>query len=261
MKDTEIKYKIGSVFEYEFIENSFHRSNIDNTFRRVALQISGFKELPKSRVEDQFGNNMDFEVFLLTLTVINGSNEAIFSKNNDIIVEVGGEIQFRLIPTTETHLNYIRPDGTIILELDLATPTKASTVDGYTGMSDINFDADTFTISYTVHEAKQETSDNVVKFKEKNEDTLKELNDYIDNNRKSIKALVVAPEMIHNLCDFHPNDKQMIGYKYREVRIIVDFYSPVKAIRILHEVAARFDFNVPCVCGVYPDEEHNRELN
>jgi hypothetical protein len=94
------------------------------------------------------------------------------------------------------------------------------------------------------------------KFNDKNIEKLKELDDYIDNNKKSIKAILIAPEMIENICEYDHRDEQMIGYKYKGVRIIVDFYSPVKAIRILHEDAPRFDFDVPCVCGIFSDEIH-----
>ena len=100
------------------------------------------------------------------------------------------------------------------------------------------------------------------KFNEKNTDELSQLNDYINKNRDNIQALIISPEMIHFLCEeqYNEKDEQMIMYKYNDIRIIVDYYSPVKTIRILHKDNNKFDFNVPCVCGIYPDEPHDHKL-
>ena len=94
------------------------------------------------------------------------------------------------------------------------------------------------------------------KFNDKNIEELNHLDNYIDNNRDNIQALIIASEMIEKICEYDHRDSQMIGYKYKDIRIIVDFYSPAKTIRILHKDNKRFDFNMPCACGIFPDEAH-----
>lgn len=98
------------------------------------------------------------------------------------------------------------------------------------------------------------------KFNEKNIDELSQLNDYINKNRDNIQALIASPEMIHFLCEIDEGDTYMVSYRYNDIRIIIDYYSPVKAIRILHKDNKRFDLNVPCVCGIYDDESHDHKL-
>jgi|TARA_R110000822_G_scaffold82467_2_gene195059 hypothetical protein len=153
MKKIELKAKVGSVSDYNF----FYVLLLDHTvgtFKHVTLQISGFKSHPKDRIEDQHGNDMDFEVFLSSLKIV--SNEAIFGPNKELIAGVGGELAFRLIPTTRNHDNYIHSDGTLLLEVDLRVPSKVNTIDGYTGASkDIKITDDFFVVSYEAHVSKK----------------------------------------------------------------------------------------------------------
>ena len=155
MEIIELKTKVGSVLEYKFIENKFYRANIDNTYRKFALQISGFELLSKNRIGDQHGNDMDYEVFISSLKIIN-CNSDIVGPNNERIDEAW---YFRLIPTSRKHTEYIHSGGTLLLEVDSIMLSKESTIDGYTGAPELNINDDSFMVSYEIHKQKPKTKE------------------------------------------------------------------------------------------------------
>lgn len=159
MNKIERKAKVGSVLEHQFIEGKFYRANIDNTYRKIALKIYGFEAFPKGRIVDLDKNVMDFEVFLSSLKVLNcGDN--IVGPNGETIPRMEDnedkELPFRLIPTTKEHTNYIHSGGTLLLEVDLTVPSKEDTIDGYTGVTEVNFHDDSFMVTYETYKREPE---------------------------------------------------------------------------------------------------------
>lgn len=95
------------------------------------------------------------------------------------------------------------------------------------------------------------------KFISKNKETIEDFNKFIEENRKDIASIIVG-------VDFFFYFKEMDGFedyqnhqgKYKKIRIIGDAYVPPSTVRFLLRSAPKFQFNAPCVCGIYKDEPH-----
>lgn len=91
------------------------------------------------------------------------------------------------------------------------------------------------------------------KFIEKNKDSIKELNDFINNN--DVNLIIVCPEMAIAL-QYYPDsesiDSELI--KYMDKRVIIDPYGSSSVKFVLKNNMIRF--NTPCLCGIFNDEIH-----
>ena len=116
----------------------------DGSVRYLKLGVQGFTSAGAGRLTGPDGNEMDTETFLASLKVVVRGGD-IKDPNNNVIVENGAEVPFRLIAQKygKGIVNYSdicsATDGTIVLEVDLTHPTCTScaeaTLDGYIGAS------------------------------------------------------------------------------------------------------------------------------
>jgi hypothetical protein len=116
----------------------------DNSVRYLKLGVKGFTSAGAGKLTGPDGNEMDTESFLASLKVVVRGGD-IKDPNNNVIVENGAEVPFRLIAQKygKGIVNYSdicsATDGTIVLEVDLTHPTCTScaeaTLDGYIGAS------------------------------------------------------------------------------------------------------------------------------
>lgn len=95
------------------------------------------------------------------------------------------------------------------------------------------------------------------KFLEKNEKQLEELFNYIDENRDNIQSILISPEMFEILGSLSlPN---IMGGKTdlvinKKMVVVSRWVNPERIRFVMKE--PHFDFNIPCVCGIYKDEIH-----
>lgn len=102
------------------------------------------------------------------------------------------------------------------------------------------------------------------KFVEKNKENIDKLNKYIDENKEDIRMMIVSPEMFYAFKDYYESDCtdyreksefQVEQLKYKGIRMVRDDYSSARRLYFVLKYES-IDFNLPCVCGIYPDEAH-----
>jgi len=99
------------------------------------------------------------------------------------------------------------------------------------------------------------------KFLLKNEKNFDDLNKYIDDHYNDIRIIITSPELFQYFkeCYSDENDvKKTFNSEflmYRGKRMIVDDYCPAPKIYFLRK-SNSINFNLPCICGIYSDEEH-----
>ena len=86
------------------------------------------------------------------------------------------------------------------------------------------------------------------KFLLKNIENFDKLNKFIDEHKDNIQQILVSPEMIEY---FEVSN----GYCYKGIMVIQNNYISAKNIYFLMK-SNRISFNIPCLCGIYPDEPH-----
>ena len=96
------------------------------------------------------------------------------------------------------------------------------------------------------------------KFKIKNGDNLEFFSKFVEDNIDNIYLILVSHEMklyIQNILDCEDKDTVNVFFKGKRLQTMdwfpadyVNFAFKDKGIR----------FNLPCVCGCYSDEEHNK---
>lgn len=105
--------------------------------------------------------------------------------------------------------------------------------------------------------AREAQYDNVMdKFLKKNLENINKLNTYIDINNDNIHHIIVSPEIyeyIKKLDNCVVIHNELIHYKDKLVVCYV--YLPAKSINFVLK-SEYIAFNLPCICGIYPDEEH-----
>ena len=139
----------------------------DGSVRYLKLGVQGFTSAGAGRLTGPDGNEMDTETFLASLKVVVRGGD-IKDPNNNVIVENGAEVPFRLIAQKygKGIVNYSdicsATDGTIVLEVDLTHPTCTScaeaTLDGYIGANsgltrstNATYSAITFDVSWMTY--------------------------------------------------------------------------------------------------------------
>jgi hypothetical protein len=113
----------------------------DGTVRYLKIGVKGFINTNAGRLTGPDGNEMDTETFLASLKVtVKGGD--IKDPNNNVIIEEGAEVPFRLITQKYgkgivDYSSICSADGSLLLEVDLTHPTCVScengTIDGYIG--------------------------------------------------------------------------------------------------------------------------------
>jgi hypothetical protein len=113
----------------------------DGTVRYLKIGVKGFNNQNAGRLTGPDGNEMDTESFLASLKVVVRGGD-IKDPNNNVIIENGAEVPFRLITQKYgkgivDYSNICTADGSLLLEVDLTHPTCVScengTIDGYIG--------------------------------------------------------------------------------------------------------------------------------
>jgi len=114
----------------------------DGTLRNVMLKVKGFSQFNAGKLTGPDGNEMDTEGFLASLKVFakdaigtEGDNEhACFEKYEGIPFRVVSQKYGKGI--VEYGSNLCAPDGSILIDLDLAKPAKKQgiSLDGYVGI-------------------------------------------------------------------------------------------------------------------------------
>ena len=116
----------------------------DGTVRNLILKVKGFQKYNAGKLTGPDGNEMDTEEFLASLKVF-AITEDFASATDTACFEKNEGIPFRVVTQKYgkgivEYGNQCLPDGSILIDLDLAKPTKkqGATLDGYIGV-----DADT----------------------------------------------------------------------------------------------------------------------
>jgi len=97
----------------------------------------------------------------------------------------------------------------------------------------------------------------IEKFISKNKETIENFNKFIEENRKDIQTIIVSVDFFFYFSEMDDfEDKFDFHGKYKKIRIIGDTFVPPSTVRFLLKSTPKFQFNVPCVCGIYKDEPH-----
>lgn len=111
----------------------------DGTLRNLMLKVKGFSSFNAGKLTGPDGNEMDTEAFLASLKVY--ANDAIDSENGNSTFEKYEGIPFRVVSQKYgkgmvEYNNVCTPDGSILIDLDLAKPAKkqGASLDGYLGV-------------------------------------------------------------------------------------------------------------------------------
>lgn len=110
----------------------------DGTLRNLMLKVKGFSNYNAGKLTGPDGNEMDTEAFLASLKVY--AAQAITSTDGNTTFEQYEGIPFRVI--SQKYGKGIVEDGSIIIDLDLAKPSKkqGASLDGYLGVDYTTFE-------------------------------------------------------------------------------------------------------------------------
>ena len=111
----------------------------DGTIRNIMLKVKGFSSFNAGKLTGPDGNEMDTEAFLASLKVF--ANKEITSNSGNTTFEQYEGIPFRVVSQKYgkgmvEYGNACLPDGSILIDLDLAKPAKkqGASLDGYLGV-------------------------------------------------------------------------------------------------------------------------------
>ena len=111
----------------------------DGTVRNLMLKVKGFSSFNAGKLTGPDGNEMDTEAFLASLKVF--ANKEITSNSGNTTFEQYEGIPFRVVSQKYgkgmvEYGNACLPDGSILIDLDLAKPAKkqGASLDGYLGV-------------------------------------------------------------------------------------------------------------------------------
>jgi hypothetical protein len=128
-------------FEVEPLTEDTIQKYADGSVRNLMLKVKGFSNWNAGKLTGPDGNEMDTEAFLASLKVF-ATKDIKSDDANDYATFVENEgIPFRIVSQRYGHgiVEYGNPcqaDGSILIELDLAKPSKkqGQTLDGYIGV-------------------------------------------------------------------------------------------------------------------------------
>lgn len=94
------------------------------------------------------------------------------------------------------------------------------------------------------------------KWKLKNLEKITQFNKYIDDNHKNIFQILVSPEMYEYLKLLDSVEIFENGmFKYKNKLVVRMDYFPAHGVNFVFK-DKYINFILPCVCGIYPDEQH-----
>lgn len=150
----------------------------DGTLRNIMLKVKGFSSFNAGKLTGPDGNEMDTEAFLASLKVF--ANTAITSNSGNSTFEQYEGIPFRVVSQKYgkgmvEYNNVCTPDGSILIDLDLAKPAKkqGASLDGYLGVDYDQFEnitsgnaSDFFSVAWSQYDSLElETEIGEVSFK------------------------------------------------------------------------------------------------
>ena len=180
----------------------------DGSVRNIILKVGGFSSVNPGRLTGPDGNEMDTEEFLASLKVF-AITEDFASATDTACFEKNEGIPFRVVTQKYgkgivEYGNQCLPDGSILIDLDLAKPTKkqGATLDGYIGV-----DADTlgdgkgkFAVAWCQYDSLElETEIGEVSFK------LESVT--VDVTERKLRA-TWSPELAQDVSAFHNIDAE-----------------------------------------------------
>ena len=180
----------------------------DGTVRNLILKVKGFQKYNAGKLTGPDGNEMDTEEFLASLKVF-AITEDFASATDTACFEKNEGIPFRVVTQKYgkgivEYGNQCLPDGSILIDLDLAKPTKkqGATLDGYIGV-----DADTlgdgkgkFAVAWCQYDSLElETEIGEVSFK------LESVT--VDVTERKLRA-TWSPELAQDVSAFHNIDAE-----------------------------------------------------
>lgn len=202
-----LKGKVGTLIDGSFHPGAFTKSTTDGTYRKLMIQVSGFKQPSDNRIIDPMGDEMDLEVFLSSLRIINETGDSLLGLNGERVYRIGDEAWFRLIGPNKDYKIFVHEDNCIYMEVDLTTPCKKpnSTMDGYTGVEVLMVSNETFSVSYTKHD-KPQTKKYAKKRMEKPQlfeaypiSWLHDSNPPVNTHEEAVDALMTAVMALHRI--------------------------------------------------------------
>jgi hypothetical protein len=144
----------------------------DGTIRNIMLKVKGFSAFNAGKLTGPDGNEMDTEAFLASLKVY--ANQAIESESGNTTFEQYEGIPFRVVSQKYgkgmvEYNNVCTPDGSILIDLDLAKPVKkqGDSLDGYKGIDYTEtIDPSMFAVAWSQYDSLElETEIGEVSFK------------------------------------------------------------------------------------------------
>lgn len=102
----------------------------------------------------------------------------------------------------------------------------------------------------------------MIKFIEKNKESVDKLNKFIDDNREDIRMITLSFDLFYffrkcfECTDYQEKCEYMEeSMKYRGVRMVCDVYNPANRLFFVRK-SESIEFNLPCICGCFQDEMH-----
>lgn len=97
------------------------------------------------------------------------------------------------------------------------------------------------------------------KFLEKNSENITKLNAYIDANKDDLYLIITSPELAIWLKYIETGE--ILGFnetmiKYRDAKVLINSYAKVERLIFVKKTSDSIDFNMPCNCGYFNDEQH-----
>lgn len=177
----------------------------DGTLRNLMLKVKGFSNYNAGKLTGPDGNEMDTEAFLASLKVY--AAQAITSTDGNTTFEQYEGIPFRVI--SQKYGKGIVEDGSIIIDLDLAKPSKkqGASLDGYLGVDYTTFEnidattaAQMFGVAWSQYDSLElETEIGEVSFKL----------DYVTVSVEERKLKATwSPELAQDVSAFHNIDAE-----------------------------------------------------
>lgn len=189
----------------DFVAGTSFAASTDGTVRSVVVQLTGFSATNKGRLLGPQGNDMDTESFIASLKIVNNGAD-ILGPNGEVIVSAGAEIVNHRFVTQRygkgvvEYTDICDATGALYVELDLTTPTEASTYDGYIGVSGFTADTTAFVASYASYsDLEFETEMGEVTF------DLSEV--VVSTTTRKLRA-TWSPEMAQDVSAFHNIDAE-----------------------------------------------------
>jgi hypothetical protein len=197
--------------EVEAVDANSRKLAFDGTVRNIMVKVSGFSPVSAGRLIGPDGNEMDTEAFLASLKVmttsaitedtVNGAKTSSFEEGEPVLFRVVTQAYGKGIVE---YGNICNAKGELLLELDLAKPTKEAgkTIDGYIGVApdEVGDVADKFVAAWSQYDSLElETEIGEVSFK---------LSDVTVSVEERKLRATWSPELAQDVAAFHNIDAE-----------------------------------------------------